>query len=423
MQRASPAVDWSAMCTTLWIRNRPRPTSHEAPAPGGAICLVVALLWFAGPSSARLPGDTVAAPCEDGAGAAQAGDVVVSEAASFRLEPVAGGLEQPWAMAFLSAEQAIVSERIAGRLTLLDLRCGGKTPIAGGPDDVFANKDAGMHDVVLHPDFVDNGWVYYAYVAGSEDLSTTVVERARFDGGRFSDRQRLLEARPWYHGGIVYGGRLAFRDGFLYVTIGDRWDLRHLSQSPGSHIGKILRLHDDGAVPEDNPFVGIPGAVPEVFSLGNRNAQGLAVQPGTNRLFAHEHGPKGGDEVNVIEAGKNYGWPVISYGVEYDDEPVGDRLTHHDGMEQPLHYWVPSIAPSDMLFYTGDDFPGWHGSLLSGALAKTHLNRLVLDESGVVHEERLLEDRELRVRMVDQGPDGSLYIGVDPGTIYRLVPE
>jgi len=249
-----------------------------------------------------------------------------------------------------------------------------------------------------------------------------VVERARLSRIGFTDRERIFTALPWYHNSIVYGCRLAFRDQYLFVTMGDRWDLRHLSQSPGTHLGKVLRLNHDGSVPRGNPFVHVRGALPEVWSLGIRNAQGLAVHPHTGDLWEHEHGPLGGDEVNVIEAGRNYGWPVIRYGKEYNGEPVGEGLTEKEGMEQPMHKYVPSIAPSDMLFYTGDAFPEWQGNLFIGALALKHLNRLVVEESKVVHEERLLEKQAWRVRFVEQGPDDFIYIGTDEGEILRLVP-
>ena len=347
---------------------------------------------------------------------------IESEAATFRIEQLAEGLQLPWSIAFLPDSNALVSERAAGRISLVDLESGEVVVPAGGPDDVFVKDNAGMLDVVLHPDFAENNWIYYCYTAGDAQLNTTVVERVRLTGNDFTNRERVFAALPWYHNSIVYGCRLAFRDNFLFVTMGDRWDLRHLAQSPGTHLGKVLRLFDNGRAPPDNPYVGMPGALPEVWSLGNRNAQGLVVHPETGDLWEHEHGPKGGDEVNVIEAGHNYGWPVISYGKEYSGEPIGEGLTQKQGMEQPVHKYVPSIAPSDMFFYTGSAFPAWRGNLFIGALALTHLNRLVIQGREVLREERLLEKQGWRVRFVKQGPDDLIYLGTDDGNIFRLVP-
>lgn len=356
------------------------------------------------------------------AAAATVEGVVESEAATFLIEQVADGLRIPWALAFLPDGRALVSEREVGRISVLELSTGQLQRLAGGPDDVFIKDNAGMLDVALHPAFRLNNLVYYCYTAGTDTLNTMVVERARLVDGRLENRQRIFEALPWYHNSIVYGCRLAFTKRHLFVTMGDRWDLRHLAQSPGSHLGKVLRLNFDGGAAAGNPFSEIPGALPEVWTIGNRNPQGLTIHPRTGDLWSHEHGPLGGDEVNLIVAGRNYGWPVITYGREYGGEPVGEGLTEKEGMEQPVHYYVPSIAPSDMVFYDGDAFPGWRGSLFIGALALQHLNRLVIEDKVVRHEERLLENRSLRVRCVEQGPDDYLYLCIDQGLVLRLVP-
>ena len=353
---------------------------------------------------------------------AGAQDIIRSEEEAFRLVEVLDGLQIPWAIAFLPGDQALIGERSAGRIRLADLASGTLTAPPGGPDDVFIKDNGGMLDVVLHPEFATNQWVYYCYTAGDSELSTTVVERARLTDGNFTGRERIFAALPWYHNSIVYGCRLAFSGEFLFISMGERWDLRHLSQSPGTHLGKILRVHHDGSAPADNPFVDVPGALPEVWSLGNRNAQGLAVHPETGDLWENEHGPMGGDEVNVIEAGRNYGWPVITYGLEYSGDPVGEGLTEREGMEQPVYIYIPSIAPSGMMFYTGSAFPEWRGDLFIGALAMTHINRLVIDGREVVHEERLLADRGWRIRFVNQGPDGLIYFGTDLGNVFRLEP-
>ena len=348
--------------------------------------------------------------------------IIESEVANFRIQRVADGLQIPWAMAFLPDGSAVISERVVGRISLINIVSGESTPLAGGPGDVFVKDNAGMLDLALHPDFASNRWIYYCYTAGDERLNTTVVERARLSGAALSDRQRIFAALPWYHNSIVYGCRLAFKDQYLFVTMGDRWDLRHLSQSPGTHLGKVMRMHHDGRSPDDNPFVDLPGALPEVWSLGNRNAQGLTVHPDTGDVWEHEHGPLGGDEVNVIRRGRNYGWPVVTFGKEYSGEVVGEGLTVKQGMEAPLHTYVPSIAPSDMLFYTGDAFPEWRGNLFMGALALRHLNRLVILDNEVAHEERLLEKQTWRIRFVEQGPDDLIYLGTDDGEILRLMP-
>ncbi|MBJ90471.1 MAG: hypothetical protein CMO98_11520 [Woeseia sp.] len=361
--------------------------------------------------------------------------VIESEAEFFRIEHVMEGLQVPWALAFLPDGTALVSERAAGAVSLIDFSNGTSERLGGIPEDVYIKINAGMLDIVLHPNFPNNRWVYYCYTAGDEALNTMVVERAIFAGNHLTNRQRIFEALPWYHNAHVYGCRLAFQDDYVFVTMGDRWDMRHLAQSPGTHIGKTIRIFDDGRVPEDNPFVGMRGALPEVWSIGNRNAQGLVVHPITGDLWEHEHGPLGGDEVNVIEKGRNYGWPVISYGKEYGGQPIihigrqgntrydQDGLTEMEGMEQPLHTYIPSIAPSDMFFYTGSAFPGWKGNLFLGALSGRHLNRLVVDDREVLHEERLLEKQGWRIRLVKQGLDDFIYLGTDEGDIYRLVPQ
>ena len=348
--------------------------------------------------------------------------VIESEETEFRVETVASGLQIPWAMAFLPDGRAVVSERTSGRINLLDVKTGEFFPLEGGPEDVFIMDNAGMLDVVTHPAIASNDMIYFCYTAGTSQLNTMVVERARLTQGRLEDRERIFAALPWYHNSIVYGCRLAFQGDYLFVTMGDRWDLRHLSQSPGSHLGKVLRLNHDGSAPRDNPFVEVPGALPEVWSIGNRNPQGLTVHPRSGLLWEHEHGPLGGDEVNIIEAGLNYGWPVITYGKEYSGEPVGDGLTEKGGMEQPVHKYVPSIAPSDMLFYSGNAFPAWQDNLFIGALALKHINRLIIEDNKVIHEERLLVKQAPRVRFIEQGPDDYIYFGTDEGEIQRLIP-
>ncbi|MEK7401782.1 MAG: PQQ-dependent sugar dehydrogenase [Gemmatimonadota bacterium] len=271
-------------------------------------------------------------------------------------------------------------------------------------------------------DYRTNGWIYIAYSLDRSGGTTTVIDRARLAAGnRLTSIERVFEAKPVVSGSEHYGGRLLFANGFLYLTLGDR-NTRDMAQYLGDHHGKILRFRDDGSVPADNPFVGRDDAMPEIWSIGHRNPQGLAAQPGSGQLWANEHGPLAGDEVNIIRAGANYGWPLITWGREYYGALVGKGLTRMEGLEQPAHYWVPGIAPSGLAFYSGDRLPAWRGNLFSGAMSRRHLNRLVFDNGRVVKEERLLLDRNWRVRCVVQGPDGNLYLGVDDGMVIRIRP-
>jgi aldose sugar dehydrogenase len=347
--------------------------------------------------------------------------VFESVAARIRVDVVAEGLMVPWGMAFLPDGRLLVSERPTGRLSVADLGTGVTVPVQGVPA-VHGKEDGGLLDVVLHPRYRENGWIYFSYAIHTPEGNTTVVDRARLRGTRLVDRQRLFTAQPYIDNSNHFGSRLVLHEGYLFVSLGER-DLRDLAQDLGTHHGKIVRLHEDGRVPDDNPFVRRAGARPEIWSYGHRNPQGLAVNPSTGELWEHEHGPKGGDEVNVIHPGGNYGWPVITYGREYEGGLVGAGLTERKGLQQPLYYYVPSIAPSGMEFYTGDAFPKWRGNLFIGAMALRHLNRLVIETGRVVREERLFADRRWRVRVVRQGPDGLLYIGVDDGRILRLRPE
>jgi glucose/arabinose dehydrogenase len=273
-----------------------------------------------------------------------------------------------------------------------------------------------------HPGFSENRRIYLAYGEGKADAVSLAVDRMVLNGNSLERGERLFTAAPKMAGKWHFGGRLLLAGGYLYITTGDGYEFRDLSQDLSTHMGKLIRLHEDGRVPADNPFVDRRDALPEIYALGVRNPQGLALQPSTGAVWINEHGPQGGDEMNRLSAGVNYGWPVISYGEEYGGGPIGDGITHHAGMAQPNWYWRPSIAPSGMVFYDGKAFPGWRGSAFIGALALRHINRLVIDGDRIIHEERLLGDREWRVRFVQQGPDGYLYFGVDQGMIMRLIP-
>jgi glucose/arabinose dehydrogenase len=302
----------------------------------------------------------------------------------------------------------------------VNLRSGALTRVDGVPP-VHGALDGGLLDVALHPDFARNRWVYLAYSTHTHDGTATAVDRAHLVGHRLVDGRRLFTAKPSVDNSEHFGGRIVVSGGYLFVSVGER-NQRQRAQDLKDDNGKIIRLKDDGSLPADNPFASRDSALPEIWSYGHRNPQGLAINPADGSLWEHEHGPKGGDEVNIIRPGLNYGWPVITYGREYSGEPVGEGITRKEGMEQPVYYYVPSIAPSGMTFYTGAAFPGWRGDLFIGAMALRHLNRLVIRDGKVVREERILGDRGWRVRVVKEGPDGSLYIGVDAGLLLRLGP-
>lgn len=350
------------------------------------------------------------------------GDVEAAADHRFRIVEVTGGLDRPWSLAFLPDGRMLVTER-GGDLRWIDTQ--GRLmprPIAGVPA-VADTGQGGLLDVVPHPEFGSNGWIYLSYAYGSLFGTHTAIARGRLAGDRLTDIDVLVEGEPTTMGGRHFGSRLAFGpDGHLYITIGDR-GRRDEAQSLQSHNGTVLRLRDDGSVPADNPFVGRADALPEVYSYGHRNAQGIAVQPGSGLIWLHEHGPRGGDEVNIVAAGVNYGWPVITYGEEYRGGRIGIG-TRAEGMAQPVSYWTPSIAPSGMAFYAGDAFPAWQGDLLVGALVGQHLARLDIDGQRVVGEEKLLDGLRARIRDVRVGPDGLIYLLTDaaPGSVLRLEP-
>ncbi|MBN8455117.1 PQQ-dependent sugar dehydrogenase [Accumulibacter sp.] len=354
---------------------------------------------------------------------AAAAQVFASELQRFRLRIVSEGLEHPWGLAFLPDGRMLVSER-PGRLRLID--ASGRLdpePVRGLPP-VAAFGQGGLLDVALHPRYRDNGWIYLSYVGEGPGGYGTEVLRGRLQGRTLHDVQILFRMRPKSGGGQHFGARLVFdRQGFLFITLGDRGEMQR-AQRLDDHAGSVIRLHDDGSVPADNPFVARPGALPEKFTLGNRNIQGAALHPDSGELWTHEHGPQGGDEINLIRAGSNYGWPVITYGRNYGSgTPIGEG-TARPGIEPPLHQWTPSIAPSGMAFYTGERFPHWRGNLFVGALRDQMLLRLQLDGARVVHQEPLLKNTIGRIRDVRGGPDGFIYVLTDSprGVVARLEP-
>ena len=349
--------------------------------------------------------------------------VTHSEKHSFRVVTLLTGLENPWSVAFLPDGRMLVTER-AGRLRLVgqDFRLDPK-PIAGLPD-VVSQGQGGLFDVVLHPEYAQNGWIYWSYNAPGAGGWGTALARGKLQGWRMTEVQVLFSMQPKTRSSQHFGGRIVFdKAGMLYLTLGDRGD-KDRAQQLDDHAGSVIRLHDDGRVPADNPFAKRAGALPEKWTLGNRNMQGAALHPKTSELWTHEHGPQGGDEVNVMRSGLNYGWPVITYGVNYGfGTRIGEGQTK-PGMVQPLHLWVPSIAPSGMAFVSGSRFPQWAGDLLVGALRDQMLVRLVLDGEKVVREERLLKGLVGRIRDVRMGPDGLVYPLTDDadGALLRLEP-
>ena len=342
-------------------------------------------------------------------------DVVESAEHDFRVVTVAEGLQVPWSMAFLPGGDMLVTER-PGRLRVVRDGRLLPAPVAGVPR-VFAQGQGGLLDVEPHPDFASNRLVYLSYSKPVAGGSTTAVVRGRFEGDALHDVEEIFEAQSSGRG--HYGSRLSFdADGYLFITVGDRQappsgDLEaHPAQDLSNHHGVTLRLHDDGRVPEDNPFVGRAGALPEIYSYGHRNAQGLAIHPETGAIWLNEHGPQGGDEINVVRPGANYGWPVIGYGVNYGSGSPIHESTSRQGMEQPIHIWVPSIGVSGLTFYTGSRFPEWRGDAFAGGLSGGYLARLDVENGEIVGEEVLLSGIG-RVRDVLEGPDGFLYVAVE----------
>ena len=357
------------------------------------------------------------------ASSAQAADELLAESEkhSLRVVTLVEGLEHPWGLAFLPDGSMLVTER-PGRLRLVRDGKLEPAPLAGVPE-VMAVSQGGLLDVALHPDFATNSLVYLSYSARDWRGYATQIARGQLTDGGLQDVEVLFTAEPHDGGGRHFGSRLLFApDGLLYITAGDR-GAPDRAQDLGDYAGKIIRLTDSGTVPTDNPFLGQDGAKPEIFSYGHRNPQGLALNPQSGRIWAVEHGPRGGDEANIIEAGANYGWPVITYGKSYAGFSIGEG-SEKAGMAQPATYWVPSISPSGLAFYDGDAFPDWRGDLFVGGLSANRLVRLEIEDGRVVHEERLLAELDERIRDVRQGPDGFLYLLTDhpEGALIRLEP-
>jgi glucose/arabinose dehydrogenase len=346
-----------------------------------------------------------------------------SEKHVFRTVTVVSGLDHPWSLAFLPDGRMLVTERV-GRLRVIAADGTLLPQPVGGVPEVYASGQGGLLDVLPHPDFATNGFVYLSFSAPGEGGAGTGVVRGRLVGNdRLADVGTVFEAAPKSSGGRHFGSRMVWGpDGKLYVSAGERGN-DAWAQMRDRHPGSVLRLNEDGSVPPDNPFVGQPGIRPEIFTWGNRNPQGMIVHPVRGEIWEQEHGPRGGDEINILKRGANYGWPVITYGTAYSGLPMGEG-THKEGMEQPIWHWTPSIAPSGMAYYTGDAFPAWQGNLFVGSLKFRYLERLELDGTKVTHREELLRGELGRIRDVRQGPDGQLYILTDEsdGVVVRLEP-
>lgn len=350
-----------------------------------------------------------------------AGDVYGTDLLQARVVTVARGLSYPWGLAFLPDGRMLVTER-PGRLRIVEKEGNVSAPIEGTPE-VYARGQGGLLDVALGPDFQRTGLVYLSYSEPGEGGAGTAVGRGRLAEDRLEDFTVIFRQIPKTGGGRHFGSRLVFaKDGTLFVTVGERGE-RDRVQDFSIHRGQVVRINPDGSIPGDNPFADRSGYRPETWSHGHRNPQGAALHPDTGELWTVEHGAKGGDEINVPKAGRNYGWPVISYGVHYSGRKIGVG-TSKEGMEQPLYYWDPSIAPSGMTFYTGDRISPWKGNLLVGALAGRMLVRLELENGKIVKEERMLRELGERIRDVRLGPDGYLYLLTDSpqGRLLRLEP-
>ena len=378
------------------------------------ICLVTCSVLSVSPLSSLLM-----------TGPAFAQDNFSSKQADFQLVKITDGLNRPWALQFLPGGEYLVSEK-PGNLMRLSGDGDTKTPISGVPD-VYFTRQGGLLDILLAPDFEDGDWLYFCYAAALErGVTSTEVARARLNlaANTLEDVQTIFVAKPKIRGPNHWGCRMVFApDGKLHVTLGDRYNFMDEAQSLDNHLGTTIRINPDGSVPDDNPFIGKGNARPEIFTYGHRNGQGLDVHPETGDLWMHEHGPKGGDEVNILKAGENYAWPEATYGIDYDGSIISRKQTL-PGTVDPIHHWTPSIAPCGMTFYTGDKFPDWRGDLFIGALVEQHLHRLELDGDNVVDSERLLQGLGERIRDVRQGPQGYLYILTDSSDaeLYRLEP-
>ena len=349
-------------------------------------------------------------------------NVFIFEEQNIKLDTIASGFKIPWSIAFLPNDELLVTEKNGGLYKITKART--KLLIENSPQ-VVAEGQGGLMDIILHPNFKENNLVYISYSKrneNNESLATTAIMMAKLVGNKLENNKIIFEALPYSTTRHHYGSKMVFaNDGMLYFSVGERGNENQNPQTITNDLGKIHRIKDDGSVPVDNPFTNANGKRTSLFTYGNRNPQGLTLNPFTNQIWEHEHGPRGGDEINIIQSGKNYGWPAISYGINYDGT-VLTKNTALPGMEQPLHYWVPSIAPSGMAFVTGNKYKGWQGTLLVGSLKFKYLNKCTIKNNKVISEELLLKNIG-RLRDVRMGPDEFIYIAVEsPGYVFRLTP-
>ncbi len=347
-------------------------------------------------------------------------DYIASEKLNYRIDTIATGLLNPWGLTFLPNNDLLVTERdgeirIIRNGKLLDQK------ITGVPE-VYKQGQGGLFEIKLHPDYKSNGWLYISYAAPGNGGGNTAIMRAKLGGFNLINKQVIFQAQPFVSGGNHFGGRMEFgKDGKLYFSVGERGSKEN-AQTLKNHAGKIHRINDDGSIPNDNPFVNTPGAMGSIYAYGNRNPQGMAIHPLTGEIWTHEHGPMGGDEINIVKPGVNYGWPEVTFGKNYNGTTITE-FTTKEGMVDPLHYWLPSIAPCGMSFVTSDKYSAWNGNALVGSLKFQYVARLELNGNKVTHEERIAENLG-RVRAIIQGPDGFIYVSTEaPGMVLRIVPE
>jgi aldose sugar dehydrogenase len=345
--------------------------------------------------------------------------VIESQKQIFRLDTLSAALSNPWGIAFLPDGRILVTEK-AGDIRVFESEQLKSEKISGVPP-VAASGQGGLLDIQLAPDYAQSGWIYLSYSKPGPGGSATTMARAKLQGNALVSLEELFVAEPYLNSGVHFGSRIAFDGkGYVFLSTGERGTMSN-AQDLGNHYGKVIRLHENGQVPTDNPFVQVEGAKPEIWSYGHRNIQGMIYDSVNERLWSHEHGPRGGDEINLVEKGLNYGWPVITFGINYNGTIITE-ITEKEGMEQPTHYWTPSIAPCGLAMVHGDKYPGWKGNLMVGALAGRHVARVELSGTAYVAEERLLEGLA-RVRAVAQSPEGYLYVATEgPGMLLKLIP-